>query len=107
MGETVFIYAGRNSQGKLVRGRQQAADREAVIRQLRQNNIFPLEVKQAPRLPDRRSISLPRPNWRRWLDRPVKSRDLAIFSRQFHTLIEAGVPMLNALQVLEQQTAHA
>lgn len=106
MGETVFIYAGRNSQGKLVRGRQKATDREAVIRQLRQNNIYPLEVKQAPRLPDRHSISLPRPNWRRWLERPVKSRDLAIFSRQFHTLIEAGVPMLNALQVLEQQTTH-
>lgn len=105
MGETIFIYAGRNSQGKLVRGRQRAADRETVIRQLRQNNIFPLEVKQAPRLPDRHNINLPRPDWRRWLERPVKSRDLAIFSRQFHTLIEAGVPMLNALQVLEQQTA--
>ncbi|WP_018086418.1 type II secretion system F family protein [Desulfurispora thermophila] len=110
MGETVFVYSGRDRQGKLVRGRQRAANKETVIRQLRQSNIYPLEVKQAPRLPDRRNITLPitlpRPNWRHWLEKPVKSRDLAIFSRQFHTLIEAGVPMLNALQVLQQQTAN-
>ena len=89
-----FAYRGRNQTGQVVAGQLEANTTEAVIAQLRQQRIFPISVKLQPK-----SIELKIPGF----GRKVKEKDLTVCTRQLATMIDAGLPLVQCLEVLASQ----
>lgn len=92
-----FNYTARTTNGQLQRGSLEANDRLAAMAALRAKNLQPLAVTAKPKASLNMNISLPGGN-------KVKSKDLVIFTRQFSTMINAGVPMLRSLTTMKDQT---
>jgi MSHA biogenesis protein MshG len=97
-----FAYKGRNQRGELVEGTLEAASAAAVADRLLTIRVTPVEIREAP--PPRASQ---RPEWlNRLLEPRVTPIDVLLFSRQMHTLLKAGVPILRALAGLEESTTN-
>jgi type IV pilus assembly protein PilC len=91
---TVYIWKARTRQGTVKRGELEAANDAAVISQLRAQMLLPIAVKKKPK--DFREF-LP------FLKKRIKTRDLVIFTRQFATMIDAGLPLVQCLHILGDQ----
>ncbi|MDJ0376028.1 type II secretion system F family protein [Cryobacterium sp. PH31-L1] len=95
----VFSYTGRDTRGKNVKGRVDALNSGQVAARLNSQGIAPVSIVEAPPATGlARSISLP------VFSRGVSLKDLAIMSRQFATMISAGLSLLRALRILTEQT---
>ncbi|GAB6986444.1 type II secretion system F family protein [Nocardioides pyridinolyticus] len=94
-GATQYAYKVRDARGKLTEGKVEAASEAAVAERLRSMGYVPLEVRPA-NVGMQREIRLGFP-------KRVKTKDLAIFSRQFATMIDAGLTMLRALTIMSEQ----
>ncbi|OEF98325.1 type II secretion system F family protein [Desulfuribacillus alkaliarsenatis] len=90
----LFRYRARDRTGKVVEGTIEANSSQAVIGQLRAQNLIVTKVEKAT---TKTNFKLP------FSEKMVKTKDLAIFSRQFSTMIDAGVPLLRALTILQVQ----
>ncbi len=111
-----FRWSGKDSQGQEKSGVLEGASKPAVLLKLRQMGVQPgvlEEVLSAPGLPKRAAaasnakrggmnveIKIPLP---KFLRRRVKTKQLTTFTRQLATLIDARVPLLRALQILQKQ----
>lgn len=93
----VFTWEGKNKAGEVRRGEMEAADLEAVNARLRQMQITPTKVRKKPA---EININLPFLN-------PIALKDLLIFTRQFSTMIDAGLPLVQCLDILASQTDNA
>jgi type IV pilus assembly protein PilC len=91
-----FSYRVRDRNGKIVAGTLEADNQGAVAAKLRQMGYAPLQITEA-KAGLKAEISLP------GLDR-IKLKDLAVFSRQFATMINSGLSLLRALTILAEQT---
>ena len=96
MATAQYTYKVRDASGKFVEGKVEAASEAAVADKLRAMGYVPLEVKQA-NVGMQKEISLGR-------KKRVKLKDLAVFSRQFATMIDAGLTMLRGLTILAEQS---
>ncbi|MEN9621292.1 MAG: hypothetical protein RL499_1485, partial [Actinomycetota bacterium] len=95
-----FEYTGRDSTGKLVKGRVDAASEPSVVARLRTMGIAPVSIKQvAAGTGLNRDINLGG-----IFDKKVAIKDLAVMSRQLATMIGAGLPLLKALTILADQS---
>ncbi len=94
-----FAYEGRTPSGKVLRGTMQASTREAVINRLRAQRIQPVlrKIRERGKGLDRELV-LPS------FGNPVKSRDVVVFTRQLTTMIEAGMPLVQILDILGAQS---
>jgi type IV pilus assembly protein PilC len=90
----VFEYTARNLKGNLEKGQVDLPSRDDVIAHLRRNRLVVVHVRQAPA-----QLSLGG-----MFRGGVKTRDVVIFTRQFATMINAGLPLVQALDILAQQT---
>ena len=90
-----YTYRVRDRRGALVTGEIVADSPELVTAKLREMQYVPLEIKPK-RAGLQREITL-RPG-------RVKLKDLAVFSRQFATMVNSGLPLLRTLAILEEQT---
>ena len=99
MATTQYTYKVRDSGGKFVEGKVEAASEAAVADKLRAMGYVPLEVRQA-NAGMQKEISFGR-------KKRIKLKDLAVFSRQFATMIDAGLTMLRALSILAEQADNA
>src|SRR5437867_4195067 len=90
-----FEYTARNLKGDLVRDKIDLASRDDVIAHLRKNRMVVVQVREAKGkgggLADLFKAG-------------VKTRDVVIFTRQFATMINSGLPLVQALDILAQQT---
>ncbi len=93
---TTFEYKVRDRSGNLVTGQLIGDSEDLVIRRLREQGLTPVEVRKA-NVGLRMEINL-RPG-------RVKLKDLAVFCRQFATMVNSGLPILRALAILADQTA--
>ena len=91
---TVYIWKARTRQGALKKGEIEAVNEEAVMGQLRAQMLLPVSVKNKPR-----DISEYLP----FLKQGITTKDLVIFTRQFATMIDAGLPLVQCLQILGDQ----
>jgi len=90
----VYEYSARNLKGDLVKDKIDLPSRDDVIAHLRKNRLVVVQVREAPR-----ELSLG------GLFKPgIKTRDIVIFTRQFATMINSGLPLVQALDILAQQT---
>ncbi|WP_419958654.1 type II secretion system F family protein [Psychrobacillus psychrotolerans] len=90
----VFKYNGRTSQGSLKKGTIDALNKQAAITKLRSQGINPRELEESNSILHK-EISI---------GAKVKNEDFVIYSRQFATLIRAGVSILESTRILAEQT---
>lgn len=95
----VFEYKARDRGGKVITATMEAASQREVAASLREKGYFVAEIK-APSTGLNMDIKLPK-----WLDLGARPglRDLTIFSRQFATVINAGLPVVQSLSILQRQ----
>jgi type IV pilus assembly protein PilC len=91
---TTFVWSGKTRQGQVQKGELLAQSKDDAIAQLRKQNIVgpsvqpkPAEKKAGGRFGGR-----------------VGERDIVIFTRQFSTMIDAGLPLVQCLEILSNQT---
>jgi type IV pilus assembly protein PilC len=94
----VFAYEGSTSSGENRKGEIEAADDAAARKKLRQMQINPTKLKKKGALDA--DISIPMPAF---LKPRVKTKDLVIFTRQFATMIDSGLPLVQCLEIQSQQ----
>src|ERR1043166_5785875 len=90
-----YVFKGRNRMNEVVTGERVADDREALRQLLRREQVTLTSVKEKGR-----EIGIPKIGGRR---KKVGSKDLAIFTRQFSVMIDAGLPLVQCLDILSQQ----
>src|SRR4029450_4535216 len=88
--EFVFEWEGRDRNGKQVRGETRAAGENQVQAALRRQGVSPTKVKK------RRMRS----------GSKIKPKDIAIFTRQLATMMKAGVPLLQAFDIVGRGNAN-
>jgi MSHA biogenesis protein MshG len=100
-----FAYQGRNARGELVKGVLEGASSGAVADQLFSTGITPVHINEAAGAAapaagggaaKRREIRFGEPK--------VELADLMLFSRQMHTLLKSGVPIIRALAGLQESS---
>lgn len=91
----VFKYNGRTAQGALKKGTVDAINKQAAITKLRSQGINPRELEESKSILHK-ELSI---------GEKVKNQDFVIYSRQFATLIRAGVSILESTRILAEQTA--
>ncbi len=95
-----FAYSGRDSSGKVVKGRVDAAGEASVVSRLRTMGIAPIAIRQVSGGSGlNRDISLGG-----LFDKKVGIKDLSVMSRQLATMIGAGLPLLKSLTILADQS---
>ncbi len=87
-----FEWKGRDRAGRPQSGVLVADSKDAVMSVLRRQQVVPLRVKEKGK-----EIALPR------LRRKVDEKALAVFTRQFSVMIDAGLPLVQCLQILGEQ----
>ena len=93
-----FAYKGRNAGGQLVEGVLESADSGAVVDVLRGMGLTPVEIKAAQGKGLRSSSSMNVTLFKQ----KISHIDLLLFSRQMHTLLKSGVPIMRALNGLQE-----
>ncbi len=91
-----FNYVAKDAAGQTIRGTIQSSDRTTVLAQLRQKNLTPVALTEAaPKNASAFSISM---------GGKVPLSEVVIFARQLATMIDAGIPILQSLEILADQT---
>jgi len=91
---SVFEWSGKNTRGIIEKGEISAGSREEVIAQLKRRNIIPTLVKTKEKKAAFGGLSL---------GGRVTDKDIVVFTRQFATMIDAGLPLVQALEILSTQ----
>src|SRR5689334_11556411 len=86
----VFTFSGKSASGEKVSGERTAASKEALVAQLRRERIVPGPVRQKGK-----EFSLPT-----FGSGKVSTKEIAIFFRQFSVMIDAGLPLVQCLEIL-------
>ncbi len=89
-----YVFKGRNKLNENVVGERVADNREALRQILRKEQVTITAVKEKGR-----EIGIPKLGGRK----KVKAKDLSIFTRQFSVMIDAGLPLVQCLEILAQQ----
>ena len=93
---TVFQWSGKTRTGAVEGGEIAAGSKDEVVAQLRKRNIIATSVTKKKK---QMAISLP-------FGGKIKDRDVVIFTRQFSTMIDAGLPLVQALDILASQASN-
>ncbi|MDD5329905.1 MAG: type II secretion system F family protein [Sulfuricella sp.] len=97
-----FSYKARNSRGELVQGVLESADSSAVADQLFSSGITPLEITPASG-----GAGSGAEGWLAHLfEEKVRPMDVQLFSRQMHTLLKSGVPIMRGLAGLQESSVN-
>jgi type IV pilus assembly protein PilC len=96
---TSYAYKVRDRDGKMAAGSMEAESEEAVVGRLRQLGYAPISIEPDKGAGLKTEIKLPGTG-------RVKLKDLAVFSRQFATMINSGLSLLRALTILGEQTSN-
>ena len=91
-----YAYRVRNKDGRFLEGKMEADGEGAVAARLRKQGMIPVEITREAKVNLKTEIRI--------LPQKVKLKDLAVFSRQFATMINSGLSLLRALNILAEQT---
>ncbi|MDP8297343.1 MAG: type II secretion system F family protein, partial [Candidatus Orphnella occulta] len=91
-----YKYRVRDKHGRAVSGLMGGASEKEVVENLKKMGYAPIEIKEQKPKKDILNIEL--------FNR-VKDEDKVIFTRQIHTLLNAGVPLLTGLEAVSEQSA--
>ena len=91
-----YIYRVRTKEGRVIDGKMEATGEAAVATRLRGRDLIPLQISKEAKVGLKMEIKI--------RQKGVKLKDLAIFSRQFATMIGSGLSLLRTLHILAEQT---
>src|ERR1700722_413750 len=86
----VFTFSGKNESGQKISGERTAANKQALSSQLRRERITPGPIREKGK-----EFAMPSLGMNK-----VKTKDIAIFFRQFSVMIDAGLPLVQCLEIL-------
>src|SRR5690348_11423400 len=86
-----FTYTARSTNGELKSATIDAPNRDEVVKQLKQQRLNIVKIDEGSATKKKRGGS-------------IKMRDIVIFTRQFSTMINAGLPLVQALSILAEQS---
>lgn len=89
-----FKYKAVTDSGQIIEGIHDAQDENEVIAMLRGSSYMPISIEQTINSGASTTISFGK----------VKRKDLAVFCRQFYTMLNSGVSIVKSLDILEKQT---
>jgi len=93
----VYQWVGKNRKNEIKKGEIEAASQDAVNAQLVRQRITPTKIKEKPKdLFENVAFLQPK----------VKEKDIILFARQFSTMIDAGLPIIQCLDILFSQQAN-
>ncbi|MCP4622030.1 MAG: type II secretion system F family protein [bacterium] len=93
----VYQWVGKNKMNEVKKGELEAASEDAVKAQLARQRISPTKIKPKPKdLFENVAFLQPK----------VKEADIILFARQFSTMIDAGLPIIQCLEILCSQQAN-
>jgi type IV pilus assembly protein PilC len=92
---TTFVWSGKTRQGDVQKGELVAKSRDEAIAQLRKQNILATSIQA--KAEDKKG-------WLGGFGGGVSDKDIVIFTRQFSTMIDAGLPLVQCLEILSNQT---
>ncbi len=86
----VFVWEGKLANGSIRKGETEAESKAAVQLFLRRQKITAIKVKSKPK-----QITL--------FEQKIKTKEVVVFTRQFATMINAGLPLVQCLEILSSQ----
>jgi len=92
----IYKWEGKTLKGLVKKGEMEAPNETAIRIHLRQQNVIPTRI-----LSKGTSINISLP-----FGKKVKQRSVAIFTRQLATMIDAGLPLVQSLDILSSQQEH-
>ena len=92
----MFTYEGRTATGEVRKGELEASNQAAVMTKLREMKIKPTTVKKKGGFDLSGDINIPMP---KFLQPKVGEKDLVVFTRQFATMIDSGLPLVQCLEI--------
>ena len=93
----MYVWVAENKKGRKFKGELEAASEQIARSQLKKRNLNILKLKPKPK--DLfANISFMQPK--------VKSKDVVVFTRQFSTMIDAGLPLVQGLNILAEQSTN-
>ncbi|MGD0821297.1 MAG: type II secretion system F family protein [Desulfomonilia bacterium] len=87
---SVFVWEGKLANGSIKKGEIEASDKAAAAMILKRQRIIPTKLKTKAK-----KISL--------FEKGIKTKEIVIFTRQFSTMINAGLPLVQCLDILSSQ----
>jgi type IV pilus assembly protein PilC len=93
MATTVFVWEGKTRQGTVQKGELAAGSKEEVLALLRKQNILPIAVNAKPK-----ELKF------KFGGAKITDKDVVILTRQLATMIDAGLPLVQCLDILGNQT---
>ncbi len=91
-----FTYSARTSSGDLQAGELALKTREEVVQYLRRQRMVPIKIEQKSQ-----QLTMPR------FGKGIGNREIVIFARQFATMINSGLPLVQSLDILAKQSENA
>ncbi len=98
----MYKYKARDQEGKVVSGKISADNEPLIVAELRKRNLIILTIEEDKESATQKKTGQPKVVG----GKKVKPEDLVIFTRQFATMIDAGIPILQALEALGDQTSN-
>ena len=95
----VFTYEARSADGKKVDGSLKAPDRNAAMDQIKKKNLTVVQLTEDTGIAAKRTLFGRAPRAK------VKTKDICILTRQLSTMISAGIPLLESLEILCEQAS--
>ena len=86
----VFVWEGKLANGNIKKGEIEADTKATATMLLRRQRILPTKIKGKPK-----QITL--------FEQKIQTKDIVIFTRQFSTMINAGLPLVQCLEILSSQ----
>src|SRR3970040_392742 len=91
-----YVWKGKTRRGVATSGERVADSKEAVVAMLRREQVLVTSIKEKGK-----EIALPK------LGGGIKAKSIAIFTRQFSVMIDAGLPLVQCLEILGSQQDNA
>ena len=92
---STFAYVGRNRQGAVKKGELTAKTRDEAVDQLRKQQVVVTSLEEKSGMGGKFKVSL---------GSGLTDKDLVVFTRQFGTMINAGLPLIQCLDILSTQS---
>ncbi|MFW6034923.1 MAG: type II secretion system F family protein [Halothermotrichaceae bacterium] len=94
----LYDYEARSRGGDVISGSLEADEPKEIVKQLKKKGYYVTDIKEKYERKDVNELLN--------IKKSVKTRDLVVFSQQFSAMIDAGIPLIDALNIIREQTDH-
>src|SRR5690554_4055915 len=92
----LYKYKAVSEKGEILEGYHEAQSESDVLIMLKNNNYYPMSVEENNKIDIKKDL----------FSKKVTKKDISVFCRQFYTMLNAGINIINCLDILEKQIEH-